>query len=118
MSTVIIQGNETTVEAVIDIAYVPSRGHHAGGAEMTTWRILLIDEMDNHGEALCDIVSNTMTQDQMDVEFDDDYGSEEGIPFTVWTQKRVYFPVCYDGSEWVSSASRAPDGVPTWHVGG
>jgi len=27
MSTVIIQDNETTVEAVIDIAYVPSRGY-------------------------------------------------------------------------------------------
>jgi len=44
MSTVIIQGNETTVEAVIDIAYVPSRGHHAGGAEMITTTLTRIRE--------------------------------------------------------------------------
>jgi len=44
MSTVIIQDNETTVEAVIDIAYVPSRGHHAGGAAMITTTLTRIRE--------------------------------------------------------------------------
>jgi len=85
---------------------------------MTTWRTLLIDAMASHEETMLDIVSSTMTAEQMDVEFDNGYGTEEGIPFTVWTHNRVYFPICYDGAEWVGSASRATDGVPTRHMGG
>lgn len=30
----------------------------------------------------------------------------------------VYFPLCYDGSEWVGSVSRNPNGVSTMHLGG
>jgi len=85
---------------------------------MTTWKTLLIDAMASHEETMLDIVSSTMAAEQMDVEFDNGYGIEEGIPFTVWTHNRVYFPICYDGAEWVGSASRAPDGVPTRHMGG
>ena len=50
--------------------------------------------------------------------FGNGFGAHEGIPFTMWTKKRVYFPVEYDGAEWVSSVSRNPDGEPTGHVGG
>ena len=41
-----------------------------------------------------------------DIEFDDGYGMREGIPFVLWTEKWVYFPVCYDGGEWVGSVPR------------
>jgi len=46
------------------------------------------------------------------------YGRPEGIPFTLWTHKRVYFPVQYDGSEWVTSVPRDPCEEVTSHVGG
>jgi len=85
---------------------------------MTTWRKLLVEEMELHGETLVDIESNTMSNEEMDKEFDNGYGGPEGIPFTIWTKNRVYFPICYDGAEWVGSVSRNPDGKPTDHLGG
>jgi hypothetical protein len=86
-------------------------------AEMTCWKKLLGDELDIWGETLEDVVSSTMSEEEMLVEFNAGYGRTHGIPFTVWTANRVYFPVCYDGAEWVSSASRNPDGVATNHIG-
>lgn len=83
---------------------------------MVSWRIYLIQAMEQNGETLDDIVSNTMTDEQMDVKFISDYGSTEGIPFTVWTKNKVYFPVEYDGAESVGCVSRNPDGKPTEHI--
>lgn len=85
---------------------------------MATWRKLIVEQMECHGETLADVVANTLSDSEMDVEFDRGYGSEEGKPFTLWTASRVYFPWCYDGSEGVASVSRVPDGVPTNHIGG
>ena len=51
--------------------------------------------------------------------FDSGYGSTEGYAFCVMTQKRVYFPVVYDGAEWVGSAPRIPSEITyQTHVGG
>lgn len=85
---------------------------------MTNWKTLLEEALHLMGESWSDVVSNTMTEEQMMKKFDDGYGGTEGIPFTVWTTNTVYFPVCYDGSEWVGCASRNPDGKPTAHQGG
>lgn len=85
---------------------------------MTTWRKEITEALRAHGESWADIESVTLTEKGLDEEFYDDYGGTEGKPFTVWTTKRVYFPVCYDGSEWVGSVSRVPDGKPTPHQGG
>lgn len=85
---------------------------------METWGEMILSEMSIHNETLDDIISNTMTEDEMDKLFDSGYGGSEGIPFTVWTKKRVYFPVVYDGAEWVGSVSRDPDGKATKHMGG
>lgn len=82
---------------------------------MTTWRKLLALEMACHNESMADVISCTLTDSELDVLFDDDYGLTEGIPFTVWTEKRVYFPVEYDGCEHVKSVSRNPDSIPTIH---
>ena len=71
-----------------------------------------------NNETWADIVSNTMTDKDMDRPFDDGYGAEEGCEFTVWTENFVYFPACYDGSEWVASVARNPNGNPTRHIGG
>ena len=85
---------------------------------MTTWKKELKDVMKAYGESLSDIESNTMSDEQMNKGFDNGFGGSEGCPFTVWTKKRIYFPAVYDGSEWVASVSRNPDGKPTEHVGG
>ena len=85
---------------------------------MSNWKKELGYEMKTRGETLEDIEANTMTEEEMTKEFDSGFGETEGIPFTVWTAKTVYFPVCYDGAEWVGSVSRNPDGKPTDHQGG
>ena len=84
----------------------------------TTWRKELLHALKRHHETFEDIVSNTMTPEQMDKEFDGGWGGTEGCAFTVWTGNRVYFPASYDGSEWVASVARNPDGQATEHIGG
>ncbi len=83
---------------------------------MTTWRKLITRAM-SPDESWDDVVSCTLSDEQLDIEFDNDFGITEGIPFTLWTKKRVYFPVGYDGLEWVGYVSRKPDGKPTSHIG-
>jgi hypothetical protein len=85
---------------------------------MSSWRELLTEAMERRGESFQDIVDSTLTLEQLDKEFDSSYGGTEGEPFTVWTTNRVYFPAQYDGSEWVASVARNPDGKTTPHVGG
>ena len=110
---------------------------------MVTWRKEVAKEMQCHEESWGDVVAcvigyNTYEGDchygscggndksisasrdseLWDKEFCDSYGATEGDSFTVWTKKRVYFPVCYDGREWCGSASRIPDGVAMEHQGG
>jgi len=85
---------------------------------MTTWKKEIEIAMTPHKEVWDDIVSSTFKDGEENVEFNDGYGGEQGIPFTVWTKKRVFFPATYDGTEWCSSVSRNPDGITTGHVGG
>ena len=109
---------------------------------MVTWPDLLASRLIDNGETLDDIVAWKFAQghdkwtytngsivwasdvsfpsEEFLVEFDDDYGSSQGIPFYVWTKEFVYFPGVYDGSEWVDSVPRNPreDGPPPCHVGG
>ena len=85
---------------------------------MTNWKILIEYEMKTHNETFEDVVECTLTEEELLMEFYDGYGGSEGKPFTLWTTNRVYFPVVYDGAEWVESVSRNPDGKPTYHFGG
>jgi hypothetical protein len=85
--------------------------------QMTTWGIELAEELNNQQETLDNIVSITLTVEELNTFFDSNYGRLNGKPFTAWTKTRVYFPINYDGSEFVSSASRNPDGMPTAHIG-
>lgn len=85
---------------------------------MTNWKIMLGEALEDNGESWEDIEENTMTEEDMMKNFDDDFGTTNGCPFTVWTKNTVYFPICYDGAEWVGSVSRNPDGKPTYHQGG
>lgn len=86
--------------------------------ETATWREMIGWEMEAQNDDWSNVVSNTMSESEMDVVFDASYGSANGIAFTVWTKTRVYFPCQYDGSEWCDSVPRDPDGCATSHVGG
>lgn len=85
---------------------------------MTTWKDQILEEMSMVGETFQDVVSCTLTDEDLLKEFDDGYGGSQGLAFTLWTADRVYFPAVYDGAEWACSVSRNPDGKPTRHVGG
>jgi hypothetical protein len=85
---------------------------------MTNWKELIEEEMKVQEETFEDVVESTLTDEDLIKSFDSGYGGTEGIPFTLWTTNRVYFPICYDGAEWVESVSRNPDGNPTRHFGG
>ena len=85
---------------------------------MTTWEELLAIAMEDRSESMADLESSTLTDAEMAEEFDSGRGGTKGKPFTAWTAKTVYFPICYDGSQWVGSVSRHPDGKPTEPQGG
>jgi hypothetical protein len=84
----------------------------------TTWRAQLLHALRAREETFADVVGNTMNDEDMDKEFDNGYGGTEGCCFTVWTTNHVYFPAQHDGSEWVGSVPRNPNGEVTPHVGG
>ena len=86
--------------------------------QTTTWRELITEELKSKGEKFTDLVSNTLTDVELDTKFDSGYGGTEGLPFTAWTENRVYFPICYDGAEWVGSAPRNPSPEKCEHQGG
>ena len=69
-------------------------------------------------DAWANVESCTLTEGELDAEFDDGWGATNGKPFTIWTKNNVYFPIRYDGREWCGFVSRNPDGKPTEHVGG
>ena len=52
------------------------------------------------------IIACTLSDKEMEVKFDTGFGSANGVRFAAWSEKWVYFPVEYDGSEWVGRASR------------
>ena len=74
--------------------------------------------MGDNGESWKDVVDYAPSDGKwLDYLFDDTYGFIEGEPFTLWTKERVYFPMVFDGSEWVASVSRNPDKKATKHLG-
>lgn len=60
----------------------------------------------------------TLTDKELKVNFDSGYGGSEGIPFTAWGKKWVYFPIVYDDSEWIGHAPRFPCKISMSHQGG
>jgi len=78
----------------------------------TTWRKKIAQTADDQ------IIYCTLTEEELDEVFDNGYGGIEGKPFTAWSEKYVYFPIVYDGSEWVGSALRNPCNIATNHQGG
>lgn len=85
---------------------------------MTTWTELLTKTLKHYNETLSDVIACTLSETEMNEEFDDGFGLYEGKPFTAWTTNRVYFPEGYDGAEDVASVPRNPCDESTNHVGG
>lgn len=83
-----------------------------------SWRELIGHEMERCGESWGEVEACTITDVELDRRFDSGFGGTEGSPFTLWTKRRVYFPVVYDGAEWVASVPRNPTLEHTEHVGG
>ena len=70
-----------------------------------TCKEMLVEAMKLRNEKLSDIISTTLTDEQM---------NQSSVPcFTAWTKDTVYFPAIYDHEQWVGSVSRNPDGKPT-----
>lgn len=84
---------------------------------MDSWRSMIAYAVKENGDNIDELVC-TLTEEELDVEFYTGYGTGEGKPFTAWTPKYVYFPVVYDGAEWVGSAPRNPCDIATQHQGG
>jgi hypothetical protein len=82
-----------------------------------SWTHAIEDVMAGHGESWAEVVACTLSERELDDEFDPSYGHVRGRPFGVWTVARVYFPVSYDGAEYVASVPRDPSG-PIRHIGG
>jgi hypothetical protein len=91
---------------------------------MTTWRkqLELAREGDDYYNPTAKdespIVAVAPDESVLDVEFDNGYGGSRGKPILIWTKQRVYFPVVYDGAEWLGSAPRDPVTQGQAHVGG
>lgn len=87
----------------------------------TTWRKEIAEALEKNGDAWSFTTICTLDDDGLDRKFDSGFGGSNGEPFTLWTERFVYFPVVYDGAEWCGSVPRNPgypDGKPTDHVGG
>ena len=85
---------------------------------MASWKSLIEYEMKRHKDSFEFVVYSSLSESELQRNFDNGYGIAEGIPFLLWTSTRVYFPVQYDGSEWVDSVPRHPCKEVMYHVGG
>ena len=86
--------------------------------DVTTWRALMDDERESSGDTSPIVAAVAPSEDVLDIPFDAGYGSAEGKPVLVWTEDRVYYPVVYDGAEWLASVPRNPVGEGQAHSGG
>jgi hypothetical protein len=81
----------------------------------TNWRIEIASAIGKNDDKL---IHCTLSEDELDVLFNSSYGGGEGKPFTAWGEKYVYFPIVYDGAEWVGWAPRNPCDEAMVHQGG
>ena len=84
---------------------------------MTTWRKELTEAMQGAGDP-GPVVAYAPNEGVFDLEFDASYGSSNGPAVLAWTESNVYFPVVYDGAEWLGSAPRNPTREGQAHEGG
>lgn len=85
--------------------------------DKTTWRQQLEIARDDNGDTTPIIAYAPANSAIWDKEFDNGYGSPEGSNVLAWSETHVYFPVVYDGAEWIESAPRDPQEFGQPHVG-
>lgn len=85
--------------------------------EKTNWKKLIQDALEDTGESYSELIS-TLSQEELEEEFDSGYGKITSKPFTAWGKEFVYFPLEYDGSERVGYAPRNPGNITMRHQGG
>lgn len=85
--------------------------------QTTSWYMLLQIAASERNEKIEDIIT-TMSKEELHKAFDAGYGGTRGTPFTAWGPEWVYFPLCYDGYEWVGAAPRNPCDIKLEHQGG
>lgn len=85
--------------------------------ETRNWKKLVGELLKENNETWDDVVSNTMSEEEMMQEFSayPSYDRPMGCPFTIWTSRWVYFPGHCEEWEWVSCVSRNPNNKPTKH---
>jgi len=85
--------------------------------EISCWYDELLTVLESTKEDPQDLIT-TLTDEELHEQFPAGFGGTYGRPFTAWGKKYVYFPVVYDGSEWVGYAPRNPCCEKTKHQGG
>jgi len=90
-----------------------------------SWNKMLAAELERRNDtfvSLCIEIEGTPTfvplnHYQFSATFDTSYGRCKGCHFTAWGESHVYFPVTYDGAEWIGSVPRNPEPCATEHFG-
>ena len=84
----------------------------------TTWNKMLKEICEKDGEEFANLKVFVEKDGGMDKPFDNGFGGSEGPSFTAWGEKWVYFPIVYDGAEWIGHAPRNPCEIAMDHQGG
>lgn len=95
-------------------------GEWMEGDDLRTWGEMFDEERGKNGD------DGSFSVSPADLDFDREFvagykPSIEGVPFVAWSADWVYFPVKYDGAEWVGSVPRNPCSSDVWspiHHGG
>lgn len=85
--------------------------------DLYSWKEIILEEMQKHGEDWSDLVSITLTDEESQEGFEVNSSGPHGKPFTAWTDSRVYFPLKHDGYDGCGSTPRNPGGGVTKHQG-
>lgn len=83
----------------------------------TTWRAELVSARSECGDTT-GVVAVAPGDSTLDIPFNGGYGTSQGPDVLVWTETHVYFPVVFDGKEWLGSAPRNPTPRGQEHLGG
>lgn len=86
-------------------------------SDATTWGVELERARVEAGDTSPVIARAPQDDATWSTEFDSGYGLHRGLPVLAWSEERVYFPVVYDGAEWLDSAPRNPVAEGQEHVG-
>jgi hypothetical protein len=84
---------------------------------MESWWDMLQECFKEDGQDFSKMVC-TLTDRELKEKFDSGYGGHEGKAFTAWGKAWVYFPIVYDGAEWVGHAPRNPCDISMNHQEG